>query len=292
VAGRLIRLFLVDGKPDGIRTAEVSNMTLYGTFFPRTELEKFALREVSNKPGVYMISGPDEEDPEEKILYIGEGDPVLPRLKNHAGKKDFWTDAIVFSSKDDYLTKTQIQYLEAELIKLAKEAHRAKLDNGNVPTKPNISEVDKAEVDQFLEGIKLLLLTVGINFLESRTLAGIESMLPTRVFELMNKNATGKMAIIDNKYVVLKGSTAVLKNRPSIPSFLVKLRQSLVDTGIVVDKGDGVYTFEKNATFNSPSYAAVAIVGGRANGRKLWKHKGKSLNEIENSSDISDDESD
>ncbi len=60
-----------------------------------------------------MLLGADEDDPEKKALYIGEGDPVLPRLKSHAINKDFWTEAIVFSSKDDYLTKTQVKYLEA-----------------------------------------------------------------------------------------------------------------------------------------------------------------------------------
>jgi excinuclease UvrABC nuclease subunit len=107
-----------------------------------------------NKPGVYILHGVDVENPDQLVIYIGEGDPVLPRLKSHANKKDFWTEAIVFTSKDDYLTKTQIQYLESELITQAKEAYRALLDNTNTPTKPNISEVDKAEVDQFIDGIK------------------------------------------------------------------------------------------------------------------------------------------
>jgi hypothetical protein len=280
----------VDGKPDSIRTAEISNMTVHCTLFPRTELDKFSTRDAATKPGVYMLVGKDENDLEEDVLYIGEGDPVLPRLKSHASKKDFWTDAIVFSSKDEYLTKTQIKYLEAEIYRLAKEAYRAKIDNTNCPTKPNISEVDIAEIEQFLEVIKLLLLSLGITVLEPRVLDKQPDLL-VRVFELKNKNVKGKMAIIDNKYVVLKGSTAVLQNRPSIPSFLVKLRQNLVDAGIMVDKGDGIYTFEKDAAFNSPSYAAAAIVGGRANGRKMWKYEGKTLKELDAANIPGQDES-
>lgn len=101
------------------------------------------------------------------------------------------------------------------------------------------------------------------------------------VFELKNKKAIGKMAIIENKCVVLKGSTAVLENRQSITSPIAKLRADLIETGIMVNKGDGVYTFLQDATFNSPSHAATAIVGGTANGRQEWKHNGKCLSEVE-----------
>lgn len=281
MSGKLIRLFLVNGKPNGLRTLEISNMTIHGTIFPRTQLDMFAKRDTAYKPGVYLLLGTDVDDAEQLVLYIGEGDPVLPRLKSHSNNKDFWTEAIVFSSKDGYLTKTQIQYLEAEIYSLAKEAFRAKLDNAQCPTKPNISEVDEAEVSQFLEAIKLILAALNYDFLEPRTLVDTEQAHITKIFELKNKNALGKMAIMDNKYVVLKGSTAVLENRRSIPSAIIKLRRELVETGIMINKGDGVYTFIQDAAFNSPSYAASAIVAGAANGQKLWKHDNKSLREIE-----------
>lgn len=111
MVGRLIRLFLVDGKPNGLRTVEISNMTLHGTMFPRPRLEGFLSRDTARKPAVYLLIGPDLSNPEETRLYVGEGDPVEPRIRDHARNKDFWTDAVVFTSKDGYLTKTQIKYL-------------------------------------------------------------------------------------------------------------------------------------------------------------------------------------
>lgn len=281
MSGKLIRLFLVDGKPSGLRTLEISNMTIHATIFPRPQIDQFAKRESANKPGVYLLLGTDVDNAEQLVLYVGEGDPVLPRLKSHSNKKDFWTEAIVFSSKDGYLTKTQIQYLEAELYTIAKEAFRVKLDNSQCPTKPNISEVDEAEVSQFLDGIKLILASLHYDFLEPRTLIESDNTPISKVYELKNKKAIGKMAIMDNKYVILKGSTAVLENRKSIPPAIAKLRKDLVETGIMVNKGDGVFTFTQDATFNSPSYAAAAIVGGAANGQKMWKYENKSLKEIE-----------
>jgi len=281
MSGKLIRLFLADGQPNGLRTIEISNMTIHGTIFPRPQLDKFMMRETAKKPGVYMLIGADEDDPEKKVLYIGEGDPVLPRIKSHAINKDFWTEAIVFSSKDDYLTKTQVKYLEAEIYALAKEAYRTKLDNAQIPTRPNISEVDRAEVSQFLDGIKLLLLTLGIDILEPRILVEEQTASIENIFELKNKDATAKMAIVNNKYVILKGSTSVIENRPSIPNAIMKLRQDLVDTKIMMNNENGFYTFMQDATFNSPSSAAAVIVAGAANGRKLWKRDGKILKELD-----------
>jgi len=52
VSGKLIRLFLADGQPNGLRTIEISNMTIHGTIFPRPQLDKFMVRESAKKPGV------------------------------------------------------------------------------------------------------------------------------------------------------------------------------------------------------------------------------------------------
>lgn len=50
----------------------------------------------------------------------------------------------------------------------------------------------------------------------------------------------------------------------------------------MVKTDEELYTFMQDATFNSPSYAAAAIVGGAANGRRLWKYNGKALREWDN----------
>lgn len=106
-------------------------------------------------------------------------------------------------------------------------------------------------------------------------------------FELKSRNILAKMTIVNNKYVVLKGSTSVMDTKASIPKFIVKLRQELIEKGIMLNNGNGLYTFTQDAAFNSPSYAAAAIVGSAANGRKLWKSEGEMLKEIVNTSHTS-----
>ena len=81
VSGKLIRLFLVDGNPKGLRTVELSNMTIYTTIFPRTKLKEFLQREESQKAGCYILLGDELENSSEFEAYIGEGENVGNRLR-------------------------------------------------------------------------------------------------------------------------------------------------------------------------------------------------------------------
>ncbi len=51
---------------------------------------------------MYVLVGPPEESGLPRV-YVGEGDPIRPRLEQHAGKKDFWTSCIAFTNKDENL---------------------------------------------------------------------------------------------------------------------------------------------------------------------------------------------
>lgn len=284
MTGKLIRLFLADGTPNGIRTVELSNMTIYTTIFPRTKLKEFLKREESQKAGCYILIG-EEHRVDETKAYIGEGENVSERLKYHASganQKEFWNEAIVFTSKDDYITKTQIQYLEAELYKLAKEAGVVALDNAKVPRLPELSEVDTAEMKQFLAIIQLLLSSIGIPILDSKMRKQEEKSYEPIVYEFTIKGAKARMIIEDDQYVLLKGSTAIIENRPSASEGIKKMREKLIKQGFLSLNSEGTfYNLLENYAFDSPSYAASAISGGSENGRRVWKYNNKSINEIE-----------
>lgn len=234
---------------------------------------------------VYILLGDSIEVIDETIVYVGEGDPVSPRLRSHSINKEFWTEAIVFTSKDNYLTKTQIQYLEAEIVRLISESKNVILDNTQMPTKPNISEVDSAEVRQFMDTIKLILSSLGISILEP-AIAEIKTKkdeeIESKEFILTNKNLKAKMVIENDKYVVLKESKAVINNRASCSVGIKKIRGELVDKGILVNKENKFYEFTQNYIFDSPSAAGAIIVGGSINGQESWKYNGKPLKEIMN----------
>src|SRR5204863_4420341 len=102
--------------------------------------------------GVYLLLGP-RPNSDGEMLYIGEGDPVRPRLEDHYAKKDFWTRAVFFVAGPGQLNKAHVQYLESQLVSRAKAAKRVPLDNGNNPDDPTLSEADRAFVDVFLDNI-------------------------------------------------------------------------------------------------------------------------------------------
>ena len=282
--GQLIRMFLADGIAEGIKTLEISNKTIFCTVFPRPMFNQFKVRKENNRPGVYILVGADAENENIKI-YIGEGDPVGPRLYSHYGAKEFWTDAIILTSKDDYLTKTQIQYIESKLITLAYECGQVSLDNANTPQLPNISEVDEAEVSGFLDSILLLIKALGYNFFQSLSSISHDNTASSIIFEMKNtKNlAHGKMQIINGKYVLLKGSVLVKDEVKSANNWVRNNRKKLFDNGMLNQQMDGTFLLNADVPYDSSSGAGSVVVGGNVNGLIVWKYNGQTLADYEKS---------
>ncbi len=77
---------------EGLKIVEKSNWNGKGFACPKKSLfEKHRNRKDFKKPGVYLLIGEDENNTQSKRLYIGEGDPVMPRLEDHFRNKEWWT---------------------------------------------------------------------------------------------------------------------------------------------------------------------------------------------------------
>lgn len=79
--GRSVRLFLVDGSPQGLITAEIMNWTGHVLTGPRTKLAELVQRPESSRTGVYFLMGSDPDGGALPLVYIGESDDVATRLK-------------------------------------------------------------------------------------------------------------------------------------------------------------------------------------------------------------------
>ena len=93
--GRSIRVYLADGTPGGLLTAEIMNWTGHIVAAPRSDLATLLKRPEISRTGVYFLLGDDPESFGGTLAYIGEGDDVGTRLRQHArveqqGGKDFW----------------------------------------------------------------------------------------------------------------------------------------------------------------------------------------------------------
>ena len=152
--GKKITLFLVEGRPDGPISCELSNWTGKAYRIPRSHIRQYGEKNGLDKAGVYILFGKSDDPAKEGRAYIGEADGVRQRLEQHLAQKDFWNDAIVFISKDNNLNKAHIKYLESRLYEMAVETGRYKLENSNKPTRSTISEPDVAEMEEFIANIR------------------------------------------------------------------------------------------------------------------------------------------
>lgn len=157
-----IKLFLVNGDPKRLRTAELSNWTGKAVAGPRSELESVLAREESQKSGVYFLTGNVPESGKGAV-YIGEAECVRDRLKSHLDK-DFWNQVVFFTSKDENLTKAHIRYLEGRLIEQARHAARTIVQNGQ-SSGARLPESDREDMEIFLEKIQQLLPMLSVEVL-------------------------------------------------------------------------------------------------------------------------------
>src|SRR3954465_6026096 len=98
IKGRSLELFFIDGRPDGMLTAEVFNWTGHVLMTPRTQVSEALKRKEADFAGVYILLGEENEKP---LAYIGEAENVGDRIRNHDIKKDWWTSAVLITSADN-----------------------------------------------------------------------------------------------------------------------------------------------------------------------------------------------
>jgi len=269
-----IKLFLVHGSPNGLRTAELSNWSGKAIAAPRTEISEILKRDELNSPGFYLLTGVDP-DSGDKAIYIGEAENVSNRLKGHANK-DFWNSVTVFVSKDENLTKAHIRYLEGILIKLA-NGNGSSVVMNSASSGAKLPESDAAEMDVFLQKCLQLLPVLGITDF-NQTVEASNEKEELLYCKIKGHKATGKRTA--NGFVVFAGSQAVLEHRPSAKRMKEK-REQLIEKGHLKQEGDCL-VFTKDIEFGSPSTAGSVVRGGNTNGLTNWKNSaGKQLKEIE-----------
>jgi hypothetical protein len=275
-----LRIFVADGDPDGLRIVERFNASARAVVFPRALLPQVKTRPELQQTGVYLLLGP-RSDGEGDLLYVGEGDPILPRLQDHQSKKDFWTRAIGFVAVGGLLNKAHVQFLEARLIALARAAKRVPLDNGNSPGEPTLSEADRADMEVFLAHMLGMLPVLGVHAFESAPAVAAKA---SPVLSCKGKGVLASGYESSQGFVVKTGSQAVANSVPSMKQHvrgMFDLRQELLANGVLV-LADGLYRFTQDYSFSSPSTAAAVVLGRSANGRVEWKDaQGRTLKALQ-----------
>jgi hypothetical protein len=169
-------------------------------------------------------------------------------------------------AKDDSLNKAHVQHLESQLLRLARWAKQCKLDNGQEPLPPTLSEAETAFVESLLHDILSIFPLLGLGVFEKTE----TTVKPKNLLFIVSKGVKASGYEDAKGFVVVKGSQLVRVETPTIHQYMATLRKDLLTQEVILDQGQ-YYAFAQDQVFGSPSTAAGVILGRTANGRIVWK---------------------
>lgn len=286
VKGQNVNLFLLDGEVTGRIKCTLANWTGLVYKIPRSLLDESKDISALHQSAIYMLFGMDDNN--EPLVYIGQAgirkndDGVLQRLKEHDidSSKDFWTEAVILTTSNDSFGPTDLNFLENHYYKLIKAINRYKVFNENEPTLGNVTEEKVSELLAYIEFSKLPIGLLGKKVLtpidelaESSRIDG--DIIYTMTQKVGSEVITGYAKETNEGFLLLRGSKVSHKTAQTISESL-KLRRKTA-------KKDNNNCILDDILFNSPSTAAMFLIGQTANGLLLWKNKdGVNLKEIRN----------
>ena len=294
VRGKNIQQYLMDGIADGRIKCTLANWTGVVFKIPRIMLDLCRDRDDLKQSGVYFLFGSSDETGKD-VVYIGQagarknGEGILNRLQEHKRnpEKDYWTEAIVFTTSNNSLGATEISYLENRFCNMALSAKRYEVKNGNDPNPGNITEEKESEMEEFIDYAKVIMGTLGHKLFEpinkSATQAPKvqqEEVKDTGVLLHLERKITGIGKVkadgtqTSEGFVVLQGSHISPVDDDTIPATIKKRRKNspIDENGIL----------KEDMLFSSPTYAAMFVIGKSANGLTSWKTtSGKTLKSLE-----------
>jgi hypothetical protein len=288
MSGTNINFFLLDDSPSGRVKCSLDNWTGIAYKIPRTELEKCKNRPDLTQGGVYFLFG-ISEDTGENVVYVGQadvrknGNGILGRLQEHKrnADKDYWTEAIAFTSSKGFLSATQLSWLENHFCVLAKNAKRYIVKNGNEPSPGRPTEEVISGLEKFAEYAIMIMGVLGHKVFEPKvptttTPASVTIPQDDLLFYCRRNGleAIGKRT--SDGFAVLQGSHVALTVADYVPKGYKELREN---NAALIDASG---LLSEDVICPSPSAAAVFVIGKNANGLTEWKTDGgKTLKDVE-----------
>lgn len=190
-------------------------------------------------------------------LYIGHTASIEKRVFNHLTEKDFWTILLVFVSEKDWMNIAYTQNIEFQLIKMAKNANRYDIKNGNDGSKTHLGEEDKKRLDNFLEGLPFVLEMAGIDIF-TFNLDGVYEKCT-----LLERSSIRVVNLEHKKIEVLAGS---------IISYF-DLNEVSIPEDVIIEKNNsrgGICKFEKDTVVKINDDLILKLFGNSLSG---WKNK-------------------
>jgi len=291
IRGKSINLFLMDGTPNGRIKCTLANWTGVAYKIPRTELDACRERDDLKQSGVSFLFGTSDQTGE-NVVYVGQagarknGEGILNRLQEHKRnpEKDYWTEAVVFTTSNNSFGPTEISYLENRFCKIATEAGRYSVKNGNDPTSGNFTEEKESELEEFIDCAKIVMGALGHKIFDPLVVQPtVQVSVPDVItaeplFYLNTSKANAKGRRTSEGFVVLKGSVIAPSPTRSCPDTIQHYRDQYAA------RIDGNCMLTEDTLFKSPSAAAGFVSFASANGLIMWMTEDRrTLKDYENS---------
>lgn len=280
--GRSIRLYMVDGTPSGLVTAEIMNWTGHVLSGPRTKLAELMQRPECARTCVYLLVGPNPANSLRSRVYIGASDDLAWCLEQHSrseeqGVQDFWERICLVTSKEQRLTRAHVKDLQRQLLGLARHANRCELVNSTELDYEPLSEADSSDMMFFLEHIYAVLPALRYDFLatiaESPASADAEpdraNESPLFTLEIQEHKLLARAKLVNDRFVVLKGSQALHPTSDTVGD--QQLHDQLVEDRVLLPDGENLLRFSKDHVFSNHGVAASLICGHRVDESIVWR---------------------
>jgi len=135
-------------------------------------------------------------------------------------------------------------------------------------------------MEEFIEHVRMLVNTLGHKVFDEKRESGKGAK--AKEFTIRpTRGADAKGSPSSEGFVVFKGSKAARETTNSIPAAIVKMREKLLQDGILALEGE-LFVFQDDHVFSSPSMAAAVVLAASANGMLEWRLKdGTTLKDFE-----------
>lgn len=278
--GKNINVFLMDGTADGRIKCTLANWTGVAYRIPRVALDSCKERGDLKQSGIYFLFGVSDET-SEPVIYVGQagirknGEGILYRLQEHRKNpdKDYWSEAVVFTTSNNSFGPTEISYLENRFCALATDARRYIVKNENEPTQGNVTEEKESELEEFIEYAKIIMGVLGHKVFEP--LIAVDSNMDNdskntsvssarTVFYIKKRGANARAVQTADGFIVLSGSIISKDPVPSCPNSALTAREKYKENI------DDHMQLLKDVPFKTPSGAAAFVLGSSVNGNIAW----------------------
>lgn len=253
-----LTLSLLDGKPDKWIRCTRQGWTSVAYNIPRDELDAHTEIDHLSHSGVYFLFGCERDVP---AVYIGKAGArkncpaIRSRLQEHRrdANKEFWTDAVAFTTKDDSFGLTEISYFENRFTNMARNAGRYLVKNGNEPQQGKASNEKDSEMEEFIGQAGLMIRIFGYRVFEFKQPASPAPATPPEpdereartwlvdVQECIKRIPSDTFSLSDDLY---KFSDELKRRHPMNNNIEAKIRQQvqlLCENGVIEKLSEGRY---------------------------------------------------